>query len=165
MVLQAHYRSELNFSWENLEAAQNRLNDLRAWADLRHQSSTDKMPPELDELWRDTLEGIRVEIMNDMNTPGALARLAQLVNYMEQHPVPSTDGEYTKGALAWVDSVFGLNLDNRPDITSDQKQLLSARAEARANKNFDASDKIRKTLEAQGINVRDTDRGQIWARI
>src|SRR5438876_825568 len=47
-VLESHYRSQSKFSWESLQAAQNRLNDLHAWADLRHQTSVNVMPDELD---------------------------------------------------------------------------------------------------------------------
>ena len=165
MVLQSHYRSQSNFTWENLQAAQNRLNDLRAWADLRHQPSTDTMPEELDNLWHDTLEGMLQEITSDINTPAVLTKLGYLVSWMEQHPVPAADGKHTRGALAFIDSLLGLGLDGRPDITANQKQLIANRQQARENNQWAEADSIRDQLKSEGLGIRDTGGGQVWYRL
>jgi cysteinyl-tRNA synthetase len=164
LVLESHYRTEAHFSWEALEAAQNRLNDLRAWADLRHQPSTEEVSSELDNMWRDTLDGIRKEILNDLNTPRALAKLSQLVNWMSEHPIPAHDGKNSDGALTFIDSLLGLDLDGRPDITPEQKTIMADRLAARNAKDWQKSDKLRDRLKEQGIEVRDTSNGQIWSR-
>ncbi len=164
LVLQSHYRTEAHFSWENLEAAQNRLNELRAWADLRHQSTIDEMPKELDELWGKTLLDMKASIQNDLDTPGALAHLATLVSYMQSHAIPREDGKNTKGALGAIDELFGLKLDNRPDITDAQKQLLAEREKAREAKDFIRSDELRDKLKMQGLEIDDTQFGQRWSR-
>lgn len=165
LVLQSHYRSQSNFTWENLEAAQNRLKDLRAWADLRHQPSITTMPEELDLMWRDTLQSIKDAVADDLNLPQALASLGKHMDYMQQQRIPSKDGKYSDGALRLVDAIFGLGLDSRPDITDTQKQLLKKRDQARQSKEWEESDKLRSNLEEQGIGIRDTDHGQIWFRI
>lgn len=165
LVLSKHYRTEGNFTWEILDAAQNRLNELRAWADLRHQPSTDTMPTELDELFRNTKSNILAALQNDLNTPLALAELGKLVSYMSNIPIPGVEGEHTEGMLAFIDSIFGLNLDGRPDITQQQKDLLTARQKARDTKDWAESDSLRDELKEQGIAIRDTDYGQQWSRI
>ncbi len=164
MVLSKHYRTEGNFTWEILEAAQNRLNELRAWSDLRHQPSADKMPTELDEMFRDTREGILKALQDDLNTPEALAVWGKLVSYMQTIPIPGVEGKYTDGTLAFLDSVFGLDLADRPDITDEQKQLIKDREAARAAQDWARSDELRDQLKEQGIQVRDTDHGPIWSR-
>lgn len=165
MVLQSHYRSQSNFTWENLEAAQNRLNDWRAWADRRYQTTIDKMPTALDDMWHDTFSNMRSELSNDMNTPQALASLSKLVNWMEQHPIPSQDSKHTVGALKLIDDVFGLELDNRSDISTAQKDIITEREVARKNKSWTKSDELRDLLNKQGIGIKDTDHGQIWYRL
>ncbi len=165
LVLQSHYRTEAHFTWDNLQSAQNRLNELRAWVDLRHQPTIEDMPQELDDLWGETLESMKSALSNDLDTPGALAALAKLVNYIDNHPIPKKNGQNTGHALELIDQLLGLNLDNRPDITDQQKQLLAKRQTARDNKDFDESDRIRDELIKQKLAVRDTDRGQIWSRI
>lgn len=165
MVLQSHYRSQGNFTWEILAAAQNRLNELRAWADLRHQPSSDTMPPELDELFRDVKTRILQSMEDDLNTPQALSHLGELVSYMLKIPIPGVEGKYTDGTLAFLDRMFGLDLSNRPDITDEQKQLLAERQAARDNKDWQKSDELRDTLKQEKLDVRDTDHGQVWSRL
>lgn len=165
MILSKHYRTEGNFNWEILEAAQNRLRELRAWADLRHQPSADTMPRELDELFRDTKTGIQAALENDLNTPEALVVLGKLVGYMQTIPIPGVEGQYTDGFLQYLDDVFGLDLANRPDITDEQKQLIKDRETARNNQAWDESDRLRDSLKEQEIIVRDTPYGSQWERV
>lgn len=165
MVLQSHYRNQSNFTWENLEAAQNRLQELRNWADLRHQPSADNIPKELDELFGSTRKKVLEAVQNDLNTAQALAALGELVSYMSDIPIPGVEGEHTDGTLRFLDDVFGLDLADRPDITDYQKQLMSERQKARDNKDWAKSDELRDQLKEQGIGVRDTARGQVWSRL
>ncbi len=165
LILESHYRSEAEFSWENLEAAFSRLKDLYAWADLRHQPSIDSMPQEFDNMWLDTLGAIKAALENDLNTPLALSHLSKLMTYMKEHPIPKVDVEHSDGALKFLDSVFGLKLDNRADITDEQKELIKQREQARNTKDFAKSDELRDHLEKNKIGVRDTDYGPIWYRL
>lgn len=165
MVLQSHYRTEAHFSWQNLEAAQNRLRELQAWADLRHQGSSESMPTELDSLFNETKHNILSALADDLNTPEALSILGKLVSYMQNIPIPSVEGKYTNGMLAFLDELFGLGLNGRPDISDEQKQILKKRGVARDNKDFETSDILRDQLNEQGIEVRDTPHGQVWSRI
>ncbi len=60
---------------------------------------------------------------------------------------------------------MGLDLAKQPDITNEQKNLLKQRAVARSNKDWSESDALREQLQEEGIQVRDTDHGQIWSRL
>jgi cysteinyl-tRNA synthetase len=164
LVLSSHYSSESNFSWDILEAAQNRLRELRAWADLRHQPSANTMPDELDNLFKETRDGILAALQDNLNTPEALAVWGKLVSYMQTIPIPGVEGKFTDGTLAFLDDVFGLALSNRPDITNEQKQLIAARETARANKDWAESDRLRDALKDQDIIIRDTSNGPVWER-
>ncbi len=165
LVLQAHYRSQVHFSWENLEAAQNRLHSIYAWADLRFQPSADEMTDELDNLFRTTREDISAAMQNDLNTPQALVALGKLMDYMSTIAVPGVEGKYTDGTLGFLDDVFGLGLAHRSDITVEQRQLIKDRETARANKDWAKSDEIRDTLAEQKLGLRDTDHGTVWYRL
>lgn len=165
LVIQSHYRSQMHFSWENVMAAQNRLTELRAWADLRWQPKSDVMPQQLDELFRDTRIGIQEAIEDDLSTPTALAVLGKLVSYMMDIAIPGVEGKYTDGTLAFLDKVFGLQLSNRLDIEDVQKQILTEREAARVSKDWASSDRLRDVLKQQGIGVRDTQHGTFWFRL
>ena len=164
LVLSKHYRTEGNFTWEILEASQNRLNELRAWADLRYQSSTDAMYDELDTMFKDTRLAMLQAIQNDLDTPSALVALNKLVTYMQNNPLPTQSKKHTEEILTFIDDLLGLRISSRPDITDQQKQIMKQRDIARQNKDWQASDKLRDQLKQQGISVRDGSTGQIWTR-
>jgi len=165
-VLESNYRSQSIFSWESLEAAQNRLHDIQAWADLRHQPGADAFPKELDLLFKATREEIAAALQNDLNSSAALASLSKLMNYMFAIPVPSIEDTYIDDILQFLDGVFGLNIAHRSDISDEQKQLIRERESARAAKDWAKSDKLRDRLKAEGIGLRDTSyQGAQWYRL
>lgn len=165
MVLQSHYRKRTDFTWDNLQAAQNRLNDLRAWADLRYQPSVDTMSDELDKLFRDTRSSMLQAAQEDINSSAALTALSKLVSYMQTIAIPGVEGTYTDGTLQQIDDLLGLNLASRTDITYSQKELIKNRDTARSNTEWEKADEFRDQLIAQGIGLRDTDFGTVWYRL
>lgn len=165
MVISKHYSTEGNFTWENLEAAQNRLNEIRAWADLRHQPSADTMPDELDQLFKTTREDMLAAVQDNLDVPRALIALGKLIDYMSTIPIPGVEGTYTNGTLQFISDLLGLELVNRPDITEGQKQLIKARETAREAKDWAKSDEIRDQLKEQGLDIKDTSHGPVWNRI
>lgn len=148
LYLQAHYRSELNFSWESLEAAQNTLLNLYAWADQTHQAPD----PGLSGNW---LQPITSAIEHDLNTPLALGALFALIN----------NGSPSQDDLHELDKLFGLGLSGRTGITADQKQLIAGRESARQQKDWAKADQLRDQLREQGIEIDDTPAGPRWRRI
>jgi cysteinyl-tRNA synthetase len=160
LVLSKHYRTEGNFSWEILEAAQNRLNGYFAWADLKHQKAA-QTTSKLDDAYKKAFKGMLGALEDDLNTPEALAHLSELVTDSEQHGV---DTYKIQHMLHLVDTMLGLNLAHRPDITYEQKDLIAERETARQTKDWAKSDEIRDQLKEQGLGIRDTDHGPIWFR-
>jgi cysteinyl-tRNA synthetase len=165
LFLQGHYRTQINFTWENLQAAQNRLKDLQAWADLRHQTSADSMSDELDDLFGSTRQAILNAMQNDLNTPQALAALGELVSYMQDIPIPGVEGKHTDGTLKLIDDLLGLELGNRKDITEEQKILIKQREEARTRQEWGRADELRDKLKEQRIEIDDKTFGTQWKRI
>lgn len=165
LVLSKHYQTEGNFTWENLDAAQNRLREIRAWADLRHQPSTNTMPKELDELFRDTKTNMLSAVQDNLDTPAALIALGRLMDYMSGIAIPGVEGEFTDNTLGFIEDLLGIKLRDRPDITAEQKQLIEEREQARISKEWAAADKVRDELRSQGIELRDTPYRTIWSRI
>ncbi|HEY6736703.1 MAG TPA: cysteine--tRNA ligase [Candidatus Saccharimonadia bacterium] len=143
LYLQAHYRSEVNFTWESMEAAQNRLLNLYAWADLKHQ---EQIGPFVNIDWTQT-------VSNDLSTHLVIAGIDT-----DPYQVPSQ--EY----LNHLDDLLGLELSKRPDITAEQKQLIKDREAARQAKDWAKADHFRAQLAAQGLAVDDTPAGPHWRR-
>ena len=158
MCLQAHYRSELEFSWDNLLAALTRLKRLAA--------ALEKLPraePTVPGAGQPFVDRLDEAMSDDLNTARALPALDELVAAKRLPP------KERWAALAAFDAVLGLGLamlDRRQlrvrpaDATTGEAAIeahLAARKEARAAKDFARSDAIRDELTAAGVEVMDGD--------
>ncbi|WP_435417138.1 cysteine--tRNA ligase [Parerythrobacter aurantius] len=161
MCLQAHYRSELEFSWEGLEAALVRLKRMvmavERLADAAAGGTTDhpKFAPALakfDEAMAD-----------DLNTAVAVTALEDAL------ATKKVDDGIKRAVIERMDAVLGLNLFGltRADLRIRPKEAqiteaeieaaLAERKEARAAKDFARSDALRDELAAKGVEVMDGD--------
>lgn len=166
LVLQSHYRTEGNFTFENLTAARNRRLHWRNVAALRHQ---------IHDTLRETSEdgstvslyaaqkAITETLSNDLNSPEALAQVDAAFDTVLSSRLDAIHDHAFLGFLETIDELLGLNLlGTSPDITDEQKLLVIQRSRAREAKDFTSSDRLRDDLLSQGIAVRDTPAGPIW---
>ena len=161
MCLQAHYRSELEFSWEGLGAALTRLKRMvMAVANLRAQAQPAAAPgPRFDPF----LERFDAAVSDDLNTAIALTVLEEVVG------LKKVDAGEKLATIAAMDAVMGLGLltMDRTDLRirpaaatiteAEIEATLAARKKARAAKDFATSDKLRDELAARGVEVMDGD--------
>jgi len=165
LVLQAHYRSQVHFSWENLEAAQNRLSKLRNWAALMHQSvESNSEHVSVISLGNMGVE-IRRALSNDIDTPRAMAVIAEDLPNVSEDEHGGFSSQQIRESAEFIDEVFGLDLSEVPDISPSQKVLIDERKKAREAKDWTKSDELRDKLSEQGIGLRDTPRGATWYRL
>jgi cysteinyl-tRNA synthetase len=161
MCLQAHYRSELEFSWEGLEAALTRLKRMvmlvERIADAPSGASIDhpKFAP--------VLEKFGAALSDDLNTAIALTALEDAL------ATKKVDAGIKRAVVEHMDAVFGFGLFDlartdlriRPkdaQLTEDEiEAALVSRKAARADKDFAKSDAIRDDLAAKGVEVMDGD--------
>lgn len=154
VVLSKHYRTEGNFTWEILEAAQNRLNHWQASADLRWQANHNKAVS-----FENSVNAILEYLKDDLNSPWALT----IIDDLDDLDPKSVDYESLTSFLEFIRETLGINLIT-PDISEEQKSLIFKREEARIAKDWTKSDQLRDELQKQGIEVKDTDHGSIWSR-
>jgi cysteinyl-tRNA synthetase len=182
MCLQAHYRSELEFSWEGLQAAFVRLKrmvmgvtNLKArhadtqtgeadtWTLKQVQGDGSGVQGDVAPAISATLKDFAAAIADDLNTAIAITALETIIG------LKKVDVAQQLAAIADMDKVLGLNLMalTRQDLRvrpkaatiteEDIETALTARKEARAAKDFAKSDAIRDDLIAKGIEVMDGD--------
>ena len=162
LMLQSHYRSAVNFTWDSLDAANNRLLDLRAMAALQWQPiatiSDDSTPLPFESASVD----LATHMQNDLNSPQALALLSDISRQIQTNLIDTTMVVRLQKMLTDIDQAFGLQLTREPDITDEQKAIIARREQARADKDWSQSDVLRSTLVDQGIGLRDTPSGTVW---
>lgn len=155
LVLSKHYRTEGNFTWGILDAAQNRLNNWQAAADLQWQTESQGSPKIATHILKN--------LQDDMDTPGALAGVDHWFSVFIDEGKRANHESIT-ALIKEVNDLLGINL-HKPDITAEQKQLIKEREDARLVKDWELSDKLRDQLKEQRIEVRDTPEGTIWQRV
>lgn len=166
-VLESHYRSQSKFSWESLQAAQNRLKDYYALADLRFQATDDAESHNWPELAQD-LQALKdafiFNLSNDLNTPGLLALISEQANRITAKLTTAEIDSFVQ-YLQVIDEGLGLRLLQSQDITDAQKAIILDREQARKDKDWSRSDELRNQLTQQGIGLRDTAQGAVWYRL
>ncbi|HMT45186.1 MAG TPA: cysteine--tRNA ligase [Chakrabartia sp.] len=160
LCLQAHYRSELEFSWENLAAAFTRLKRMVIAAD---PSKIATGRGDVNAKIADLQDRFDQAISEDLNTPKALTILEEATTFRGIGP------EWKAQLIGKMGDVLGLELLTftradlriRPanaQITEEEiEATLAARKEARAAKDFARSDALRDELIAKGVDVMDGD--------
>lgn len=158
--LQANWRTQLNFTWESLDAAHTALSRLYSvilneMKNLDPSSITTFSPQDDDKKY---LQRFLEAINDDLNIPKALALTWELIADKE------LPGKEKIALLRKFDSVFGLGLTNPPEekvvhIPDEVQKLITERDEARKQKNFAKSDDLRSQIEAAGFEVLDTPDG------
>lgn len=154
-VLGAHYRTRLNFTWEALQSAQHalfRLQDtVREWVFETGSQNASKAG------FRDYEATFLEAINDDLNTPQAIAVVWQMV---EDAAVPI---EQKAVSILKFDRVLGFGLEayvGKPlEISEEVQELIQKRDEARAQKDWSASDMLRAQIEQRGFLVDDTPSG------
>lgn len=162
-VLQGHYRNEGNFTFENLDAAQNRLRHWKAIASLRHQTHDDLENNHEMDPSPAAIGAVREALSDDLNTAEAFRIIDETFTYIEAHSLDKVNHHTLTEFLEAIDEMLGLQLiETTPDINDEQKDMILRRERAREEKDWAKSDEYRDELLSSGIVIRDTPKGTIW---
>lgn len=164
-ALGKHYRTEGNFTWENLEAAQNRLDNWRTFAALVFQDDPEARYLGDGGFFYDQQLKILEVLKDDLNTPMALKIIDETFDMIGEGSLHPQDAAALHEFLEFLHRILGLALKERADITDEQKNLIAERIVSRSKKDWAGSDRLRDELAAQGVSLRDTPRGTVWYRM
>ncbi len=179
LMLQAHYRKELNFSFDGLAQARTAVGRLTE-LDRRLEEATpspDASPCGLVDAAAQAIAAFEQALDDDLNTPNALAVVFPFVNVVnaaldEHAEVHADDLRAARHTLDRFDAVLGLvSLARRAAAAVDPAfagwvdELLERRAAARGRRDFAAAYEIRDQLAAAGVVVEDTPAGVRWKRL
>lgn len=175
-MLNAHYRSPLNFSADLMEASKNALERIVEAASRlkdRVNAATVETATEAEKASMEEVKAFIVKFEeamdDDFNTADALAAVFELVKYANTGVVEGSSKEFASYVLAEMKKlcdVLGLIIEKKEEILDKEiEDLIAARQAARKAKDFARADEIRNELLAKGIELKDTREGVKWKRI
>ena len=169
-MLSAHYRSPINFSREQIEAANASLNRLYTARDhLRFtlENGEDRPLSEEENLFVQRLAEYEsrfdAAMDDDLNTADALAAIFEMVRDINVSLGDGSSKEAARKAhvsLKGVCDVLGLLSREEESLPEDIQKLVSEREEARRNRDWKRSDELRGRIRAAGFILEDTKQGQ-----
>ncbi len=169
-MLSAHYRSPINFSRDMIEQAKASLDRLYTardhYAFLLENAKDGEMGEKETELMakvKAVREGFDSAMDDDMNTANAIGQLFELVREANAALNETSVKSAIKAVLDTMDELTGVLgiLRRKTDEKDDEvEKLLAQRAEARANKNWAESDRLRDLIISMGYTLKDTKQGQ-----
>lgn len=155
LVLSAHYRAQLNFSWEAVENAERNLDKLKK-AVLRFKAES-VSAESLSSTGQALMNEFDAAMYSDLNTPRALAALWKAIND------PDMSAGEKLAVLYRMDEVFGFRLieweEESIAIPEEATELLNQRTRAREEKDYAKADEIRDKLQEIGFQIEDSPEG------
>jgi cysteinyl-tRNA synthetase len=145
-ILENRYRSQMDLTWNSLQAADETLT---RWRTRMSEWSTS------NEVTSD--QEIAHAFSNDIDTPRAIMRLRE---------IEKSDLLNRRELFLFADQVLGLDLARpvaKKELTDQIQNLLNERVKARSEKRWADSDELRVQLENLGLQIKDTAEGQIWS--
>jgi len=160
LLLNAHYRKKVNFTWEALQGAQKAINRLREHVLTFRDAPSQKGVEKGIESYKE--EFIK-SINDDLNVPKAIGLVWDILRGEKPGQ------EYYK-LLIEFDQVLGLGIEKmekkeEEEISDEIKELIELREKAREKRNWKEADALRDELFARGIRLLDTPDGVRWERI
>ena len=174
-MLNAHYRSPLNFSADLMEAAKNSLERILEAAgklsDRKDNGASENITEEELALLKEA-EGFvtkfEAAMDDDFNTADALAAIFELVKFANTNVDENSSKEFAGGLyeeLFKLSDVLGLKIEKKEEILDKEiEDLIQERQAARKAKDFKRADEIRDELLKKGIILKDTREGVKWQR-
>ena len=173
VLINAHYRQPLNFTFDALDAARTSLARVDECVDALSERAAGAAAGETPAFAAAALQTFTDAVNDDLNLPEAFAALFALIRESNS---ALRDAAFTPASAAAVlavfdrmDSVLGVIRFGRvkpsDDLPPEVAELVAARAEARKNKQWAESDRLRDELAAMGWEVRDSKEGQKLKRL
>lgn len=163
MLLATHYRTQLNFTFQGLDAAKTslaRINDFIVR--LESYTSADNGESISNRL-KETLQHFTRALAHDLNISDALSSLFEMIRVVnslcDEKRLRTADAKEVLKLLEKMDSVLGVCSFTQEEIPQEVMSLVDARQEARQKRDFKRSDEIRAELLQKGYALEDTPAG------
>jgi len=174
LLLSAHYRKQLNFTWQGLDQAEEALTRLTDLLGRLDDLPLGEAHQTIDERVQSARQEFNAALADDLNTSAGLAAIFELVRALhsaiDAGQISATDAGVIRAFFEHIDRVLGIltvrrHEDDQPPVPIKEiEQLIEARAGARRRREFAEADRIRLDLHGRGIVLEDSAHGTRWKR-
>ena len=174
LLLSAHYRKQLNFTWDSLGSAEKALQRLTDFLARLETVAPRRPHPDVIKRLEEARAAFGKAMQDDLNTAAALGAMFELVgdlnSALDAREIGTDDIPAIRAAFDGFDRVLGvLSLrraeEERPPVPVDEiERLIEERHAARRRRDFAAADKIRNDLATRGVLLEDNPGGTRWKR-
>ena len=173
LYINSHYRDQLNFTFQSLDAAQRTLEGIHNFIRRLYEVDGKKSNAEAKTLISTMKKDFKAAINNDLNTPSAMAVFFDFVTsmnkLMDKKGIGKKDAENVIKAIKEIDEVLGLTLkdvEKEEELSKEISELIKRREGLRKVGDFAGADIVRKKLlEEFKIVVEDTNKGVRWKKV
>ena len=192
LLLSTHYRKTLNFTFEALDQAETALQRINEFAgEVKSGQFSEGKTQAVGRMVKDAEKGFAAGLSNDLNISVAMTAVFNLIKeaniLISKGNVKKGDAEQVNAFMTRVNTVLALitpteksiplkinraeeisapdktpQIEIQAGLTAEQLEKVKLREKARAQKNFEGADAIRRELEEQGVLLEDTKDGVRW---
>lgn len=168
MLLQTHYRTQLNFTLEGLDAAKSSLSRLQDFVHRLLRIDSGKSSNEAQNMSKKAFEGFQSCLADDLNISAALAFIFDFIREInalcDQNKLSKEDAQSTLDTMRQFNNVLGVlsfELPNLDLIPEEIHKAMRDREEARLNKEWSKADELRDFISHKGYIIEDSPKGPI----
>ena len=160
LVLMAHYRSDIDFSWDSLQQAKQTRQRIIDFINRVNLVKPHRKNPKLQKLIRDTYNNFKKSLFSDLDSPKAIAFMFEFIKEVNtaidtQEPIPR---RHIIKLFQRLERILALDLPlTKTTIPAEIVEIFNQRNQARANKDFAQADKLRQELSNLGYTIQDKD--------
>jgi cysteinyl-tRNA synthetase len=168
LLMSTHYRQQLNFTFEGLEAAKKAIDRLKTFVYRLVKVDGKANGAKTERLMSDVQERFERAMDDDLNISVALAALFDFIRdvnkLMDEGMLSKEDAKDIYGLMMRFDKVLGVIGEIRKEekLPEDAERLIRKREEAREREDWETADRIREELRRMGIIIEDTPEGLRW---
>lgn len=161
LILSAHYRTKLNFSFNALNQAQKNLQTISEFVEAVKKYQNTRPQNYREAIFRDFYE----DLDSDLNTPSALGIIFSVIKAYNKdmhlkQPIPKSD---IVKLFSDLSKILGIDFEASQKILPQQaKTLIQKRVELRKKGKYAEADKLRQQISKLGVEIKDTSNGTEW---
>lgn len=168
LLISTHYRQQLNFTFDGLDAARSALTRYNDFFDRLEAYEGGESNGNAKELIERLTSDFENALDDDLNASGALGVIFDFIRdsnrLMDQNGMSTEERDAALEQIGRIDSVFGFRAKAESAVDAEVEDLIQQRNDARKNKDWALADKIRDDLLSMGIILEDAPGGVKWKR-